>query len=118
MKFISINNIESEKEILKNDFKNGKRYVNVYIGESFLFLKNGFNTYYISYESLKYAFRRVMVVPMGKKEIHVDYLIIADKRKELAQIKLAGHNVAASIIEELKIKAPTACFTCPERLKK
>lgn len=118
MKFISINNIEKDKDELIIDFKNSQKYVNVYLGEKFLFLKTGFRTYYISYESLKYAFRRVMVVKMGKREIHVDYLIIADKRKELASIKLAGHNTAVTIIEELKSKAPNATFTCPERIKR
>ena len=118
MKFISINNIESQIQDLNEDYKKAKKYVNVYLGDDFLFLKNGFNRYYISYNSLKYAFRRVMVVPIGKKEIQVDYLIIADKRKELAQIKLAGRKVAIDIIEELKQKAPNANFTCPERIKR
>jgi len=117
MKYISINNIESENELLNNDFKNSNKYVNVRLGETFLFIKNGFKTFYISYETMKYVFRRVKVVNMGKREIHVDYLVIADKRKEFAEIKLAGHNIAVEIMEQLKNKAPNANFTCPERLK-
>lgn len=118
MKFISINGYEEELESLKEDYKNIKKYKNVYLGNKYLFLKNGFSLYYIAYSSLKFAFRRVMVIPLRKKEIHVEYLIIADKRKELAQIKLAGHNIAVEILDALKEKAPNASFVCPERIKK
>lgn len=117
MKYYSINGIESEKYELDQDYKNSKKYVNVYLGDKFLFLKNGFSLYYIAFDKLKFAFRRVMVVPIGKKQISVEYLVIAEKRKELAQIKLAGHNIAIDILDELKVKAPNASFVCPERLK-
>ena len=118
MKFTSVNNREYEVSELENDFENAKKFENVLIGNRFLFFKRGFLKYgYVSFESLKYAFRRVMVVPIKKKEIQVDYLVIAEKRKELALIQLAGHNVAAQILEEIKAKAPDATFTCPERLK-
>ena len=117
MKYISLNNISLEKEELDNDFNNSEKLANVYIGSRILFLKNGFNLYYITYETMKYAFRRVMVVPLFKKQIEVDYLVIADKRKELAQIKVPGHNIANSIIEKLKEKSPNTNFKCPDRIK-
>lgn len=117
MKYISLNNIQLEQETVMSEFKQAQKYSNVYIGNSVLFLKNGFSIYYITYETLKYAFRRVMVVPLLKKQIEVDYLVIADKRKELAQIKIPGHNMANTIIERLKEKSPNTNFKCPDRIK-
>lgn len=119
MKFTCINSFTHDNDELKADFKCAKKYENVMLGDHFLFFKKGlFNYCYISYDSLKFAFRRVMVVPIQKKEIQVDYLVIAEKRKELALIQLAGHNIAADILEDLKEKAPNAAFVCPDRLKR
>lgn len=118
MKHISINNREYDLETIKNDYKTAKKYKNVLLGEEFLFFKNMFKTYYISYETIKYAFRRIMAVPAGKKTIEVDYIVIADKRKELASAQIAGHVMAGEIMEELKQKAVGATFSMPERLKR
>ncbi len=119
MKYISVNNREYSREELEQDIASAKKIENIKLGEKFLFFKKGFNkTCYISYESLKCAFRRIMVVPAGKREIQVDYLVIADKRKELALIQMAGHNNAAAVMEELKLKAPDASFVCSDRLKR
>ena len=118
MKYISINGREYSKEELDKDITGSEKFKNIKLGEKFLFFRKGLKTYYISYESLKCAFRRIMVVPAGKREIQVDYLVIADKRKELAVIQVAGHNIAAAVMEKLKIKAPNASFVCSDRLKR
>jgi len=117
MKYISINSNSADEQQLKEDFKSAQKFVNVYLGDKFLFFKNGFKRYYIAYDTIKYAFRRVVETKMGRRVILIEHLVIAEKKTELAQVRLAGKNVALELMEALKQKAPEASFSCPDRLK-
>ena len=86
-------------------------------GNEHLFFRVRLRTYFIRYDCIKRAFRRVTEVPAkmccGEGNFAIENLVLCDSEKELAVIQLPGTKAARLLMEELKGKMPHADFSAP-----
>ena len=117
MRFVPICGDNRDRVVLLSDYKAGNLYKNICLGRSYFYFKSFFTAYYISYEDIKCAFKRVKVLPHKNGSLQVDYLVISDGIKELAEIQFAGRKAACEVFDELKKRCSNASFNCPKELK-
>ena len=117
MIFCSLSESKRERSSVRAEFKGAKPIGVVRLGSECFFFRRGFKVYYVAYEEMVRCFRRVLLIPMagGKKNMKLETLVIADKKGELAQIQIPGADAARNLLEEIKLKAPHADFTCPDK---
>lgn len=113
MRFVSIYGSSVDKAVLLSDYKSGEFYKNICLGKSYFYFKSLFTKYYIPYDEIKCAFKRVKVLPHKNGTLQVDYLVLSDGTKELAEIQFAGRKAAADVMDELKRRCKNASFHCP-----
>lgn len=113
MRFVSIYGNSVDKAVLLSDYNSGILYKNICLGKSYFYFKSLFTKYYISYDEIKCAFKRIKVLPHKNGTLQVDYLVLSDGTKELAEIQFAGRKVAADVMDELKRRCTNASFHCP-----
>ena len=116
MRFVSICQDSTDKSVLVSDYKSGILYKNICLGKSYFYFKSLFTKYYISYDDIKCAFKRVRVLPHKNGSLQVDYLVLSDGEKELAEIQFAGRRAATEVFDELKHRCKNATFNCPSSL--
>ncbi|MCQ2583163.1 MAG: hypothetical protein MJ160_04560 [Treponema sp.] len=109
MKFLAITNPAEEQKI-KDELKSAERIDNVYLGESFLFYKKGLSKYfYIKYDDIYRAFRRVKSVPMklccGRGELLLHYLVLSSNKAEIVEFDISTEAAAIKLLEVIPEKA-------------
>ena len=120
MKYIALDGQNVDRDVIMGEFSVGQAYGNVRLGHSFFVFKSRTKIYYISYANLSYCFRRVMLLPAGilrSRTIPLNYIVLADSTKELAQIEIQGESMAKQILDEIKKAAPAVETNCPDFLK-
>lgn len=111
MKFIPVieNQIMSDEE-LKQELNDSVILGKVRFGKSCILYKKMFQTLYIKYESIHRAFRRIKAVPLkmccGRGELQLEYLVLCDKKGELAEFDLPDKKAAEAAIAELTARNP------------
>lgn len=104
---------------LKEEFKNSYKIGLINLGEEHFFFKSGFRRFYIPYSGIQRCFRRVMLLPYGRKKdgrnIEMEYAVLMHEGKELAQIQLPGTKAAQELLEKVHEKAPDAKLECPKK---
>lgn len=122
MSFKSIACEEVKSDSLKSEYKSGRKYGVITLSGNHLFFRRGFRKFFISYEAVECAFRRVYVltarVKREKREIPVERLVIMNKGAEVAEIGLPGINAAKEIMGILKDKCKNATFEAPKEVLK
>ena len=118
MKMHSLTTTLTDADSLDREFKAGREIGIIKLGERCLFFRKYLKIYYIPYQDITRAFRRVMEVPMkmccGKGEFQMEYLVICAGEQEIAQIQLPGTKAARLVMDELKSKLPDAQFSSPK----
>ena len=106
-----------DRKILAAEYKSAKVIGVVRLGSSFFFFRREFQVFYVAYEEIMRCFRRVLLIPVGngKKNMRLETLVIADCKRDLAQIQIPGTEAARNLLEEMKVKVPHADFTCPDK---
>ena len=121
MKFNPLVTTASNADFLEAEYKGAREIGIIKLGESCLFFRKGLKLYYIAYKDITRCFRRVMAVPAqlccGKGNFEIENLVIYVGDDEVAQIQLPGTKAAKALMEELKVKAPTAQFSRPDSAK-
>lgn len=120
MKFYSIECKNEDSQVLAQEYKSGHEIGVIRLGETCLFFKKGFKTYFISYSDLSRVYRRVLLVPAkmccGSGDLAVENLVIHNsKDEEVAVIRMPGEKASKILLEELKQKSPNSIFVCPEK---
>lgn len=104
---------------LEQDRRGARQIGVIRFGNECLHFKAGFKNYYVPYDEIKRAYRRVMGVPAkmccGKGELRVESIVICDDNNELAVIQTPGERAAKEVIVELKDRAKNAVFTVPDK---
>lgn len=112
---------EQECDFSKSAIKSGRKFGVITLTESHLFFRKGFTKYFISYDNIERAFRRVYQVPAKiRKEnvnIPVERLVLMKNNAEIAEIGLPGIAKAKEIMDILKAKCPNASFDIPSEEK-
>lgn len=110
MKLYSINGEPFKDPALLEEHGAAREIGIVRLGEEDLFFRVRLRTYFIPYKDIVRAFRRVFTVPAnvccGKGQMDMEYLVICDEEKELAQIQLPGEKAAKEVMRVLGEKAP------------
>lgn len=118
MKFCSLTAASTDLNSLEPEYKSAREIGIIRLGESCLFFRKKLKVYYIEYKDISRCFRRVMTVPArlccGRGEFAIENLVIYAGEAEVAQIQIPGTKAARILIDELKIKAPHAQFSCPD----
>lgn len=107
----------SDKKSLRTEYKTARKIGVIRLGETCFFFRRGVKIYYLLYKEIVRYFRRVMLIPTGTKrgDMKLETLVLCDNKGELAQIQIPGSNAAKELMDEMKIKAPHADSTCPEK---
>jgi len=106
MMYKSLIGKEEQSDVLKSDYEAGTKVGIISLGNSHLFFRKLFRTYYISYTDLSAAFRRVYMMNGRKNSLAAEYLVLVSDGKEIANIGVPGTKNAKEIIETIKEKAP------------
>ncbi len=112
MKFNSLFNEEFKNDLLKAEFESGEKLGIVCLGESHLFFRKGFKNSFISYEKLSRVFRRVYMIPRGKKQIAIESIVFCVGEDEIFSLSMTGKESAVILLERIKEKAPQIETTC------
>lgn len=112
MKFNSFFDEEFKNDLLKAEFESGEKLGVVCLGESHLFFRKGLKNYFMAYEKLSRAFRRVYMIPRGKKQIAIENIFFCVGDKEVFSLSMAGKESAVILLEKIKEKAPHIETTC------
>ena len=112
-----------ETEAVKAEIKAGERLGPVVLGDTDFIFKAGFTKYYIPYSEIKRLFRRVKVLPIknkktGENSLQVEYVVLMNREKELAEIQLPGKKTAEDILLKVSEKNPEIETVCPRKLQK
>lgn len=110
-------------ESVKNEYKNGEKEGPVVLGETCFIFKAGFSKYYIPYAELKRCYRRVKVLPVrnrktNEKSLQVEYVVLMDYEKEIAEIQLTGKKMAETILARVLEKNAEIITVCPRKIQK
>jgi len=106
MKYKCIKGEEEQVDVLQNDCDSAAKFGIISLGNSHLFFRKFFKTYYVSYAGLDAAFRRVYMMNGRKSSLAMEYLVLVSDGAEIATIGLPGTAKAKEIIEIIKEKAP------------
>lgn len=112
MKFNSFFDEEFKNDLLKAEFESGEKLGVVCLGESHLFFRKGLKNFFISYEKFSRAFRRVYMIPRGKKQIAIENIVFCVGNEEVYSLSMAGKESAVILLEKIKAKAPQIETTC------
>ena len=106
-----------DRKELRAEYKESKSIGVIRPGKTCFFFRRGLKIYYIPYTEIVRCFRRVMLIPTNTKrgDMKLETLVICDTKGELAQIQIPGPNAAKTLLEDMKVKAPHANFTCPDK---
>ena len=117
MIFCPLTSTVSDKKSLRTEYKTARKIGVIRLGETCFFFRRGVKIYYLLYKEIVRYFRRVMLIPTGTKrgDMKLETLVLCDNKGELAQIQIPGSNAAKELMDEMKIKAPHADSTCPEK---
>ena len=107
MKFKGLTGNEEQSDVLKADYESAAKVGVISLGNSHLFFRKLFKTYYVSYSDLSAAYRRVYMVK-GKSSLAAEFLVLVSSGKEIANIGVPGSKNAREILETIKEKAPHA----------
>jgi len=111
MKFLPLTTTQKEADALSEEYKAAHQIGKVFLGTNTFFIKKGFKVYYIGFSEIHRAFRRVKAVPTriccGKGEIRLEYIVLCDKKNEIAEIYLPDERASTAIINELQQKSPS-----------
>ena len=106
MKFKCIKGAKEQVDVLQRDYESAAKFGILSLGNSHLFFRKFFKTYYVSYSDLNAAFRRVYMMNGKKNSVAMEYLVLVSEGMEIATIGLPGTAKAREIIEIIKEKAP------------
>ena len=106
MKFNSLIGSVEQNDVLKSDYEAGTKVGIISLGNSHLFFRKFFKTYYISYSDLNAAYRRVYMMSGRKNNLTAEYLVLVSNGTEIANIGLPGTKNAKELLEIIKEKAP------------
>ena len=106
MKFRSLIGKEEQNDVLKSDYEAGTKVGVISLGNSHLFFRKLFRTYYVAYADLSAAYRRVYMMNDRKNSLTAEFLVLVSDGKEIANIGVPGTKNAKEIIEIIKEKAP------------
>ena len=105
MKFKGLSGKEEQSDVLKADFDSATKVGVIALGNSHLFFRRVFKTYYVSYSDLSAAYRRVYMMK-GKNSLAAEFLVLISDGREIANIGVPGTKNAREILEIIKEKAP------------
>lgn len=118
MRFCPLKNPEENIENLQAEYKSAQQIGKLRLGTERLYFRSVRKIYYILYTDIYRYFRRVMLVPAklccGKGDFAVEYLVICDEEKELAQIQIPGAHAAKVLMERMNVLAPDAIMGKPD----
>ena len=121
MKFYPAAGTGNEPGELKKEYDSARTIGTVRAGETVLFFRNRFRTYYIPYSEIERCFRRIYEVPMkmccGDGELEIEHLILCVSGKEIADIPLPGKKAAQEIMRILEGKMPEERLRAPDRAR-
>lgn len=107
MKIINLKDKERViSDSIAEDYKSGRGYGAVTIGNKHLFIKKGFRVYSIAYEDADRIFRRIRRVNAqmccDNGELELEYLVVSAGGRELIEAELPGKKAARMLMEDLK----------------
>ena len=105
MKYKGLTGNEEQSDVLKADYEAATKVGVIALGNSHLFFRKLFKTYYVSYSDLSAAYRRVYMMK-GKNSLAAEFLVLVSDGKEIANIGVPGSKNAREILETIKEKAP------------
>lgn len=106
MKYKCIKGAKEQVDVLQKDYESAAKFGILSLGNSHLFFRKFFKTYYVSYAGFDAAFRRVYMMNGRKSSLAMEYLVLVSDGAEIATIGLPGTAKAREIIEIIKEKAP------------
>ena len=107
MKLYSISREAVKDESLLSEYAAAEQTGDLRLGENTLFFKVRLRTYFVPYQDIDKAFRRVFTIPAGSgRQIEMENLVICDAEKEIAQIRLPGKEAAKDVLKKLHELAP------------
>ena len=120
MRFFPLAGTAADDAALKTEYKAGRPIGAVRLGETRLYFRARRKIWYVPYECVTRAFRRVMLVSArmccGRGNLSVENLVLCGAEdQEIAQIQLPGERAGKILLEELKKKMPGIPFTCPPK---
>lgn len=128
MKFIPLDEISEDSSLevqsadkqLKTDLQGARQIGAICLGNDCLFIKKVLKTYYIPYSKITRAYRRVFLVPAkmccASGNLEVQSVVIETAAKgEVANVNLPGERAVEILLQELKSRAPSAEYVCPEK---
>lgn len=120
MGFRPLASLVDNKELLSNEYKSGTKIGVIVLGDSYFFFRRGFTKYYIAYPELQRCFRRVMLIPYkkgrkNKENIEVEYAVLMNEGKEVAQIQLPGAKAGEELLVKVHEKSPNTLTVCPKK---
>lgn len=110
-------------DTLKNEIKTGEKTGLIVLGETCFFFKAGFSKYYIPYSEIKRCYKRIKVLPVrnrktDEKSLQIEYVVLMDFEKEIAEIQLPGNNAADIILKKVVEKNAEIITVCPRKIQK
>ena len=118
MRFFSLTGgAAADRAALTSEYKTAHGFGSVRLGELHLFFRAGLRTYFIPYRDVHRCFRRVQLIPAGRKgsnDLRLQNLVICGAQGELAQVQLPGESAAKTLMTELQARIPEAEFGKPE----
>ena len=105
MNFKGLLGKEEQSDVLKADYESATKVGVIGLGNSHLFFRKLFKTYYVSYSDLSAAYRRVYMMK-GKSSLAAEFLVLISEGREIANIGVPGSKNAREILDTIKEKAP------------
>ena len=105
MRFKGLKGSKEQSDVLKADYDSAVKEGIIALGNSHLFFRKFFKTYYVSYSDLSAAYRRVYMMS-GKSGMTAEFLVLVSGDTEIANIGVPGTKKAKEILEIIKEIAP------------
>ncbi len=120
MKFYPSEESFTDENVLAQDYSAAREIGKVSLGQSFLFYRKNFKTYYLNYSSLRRAYRRVESVPAkmccASGEFTLEKIVIHNsKDQEVSVIDLPDTRAGIILLEEIGKRSPETVLSCPQK---
>lgn len=120
MKFYPAEEACTDESALARDYSEAREIGKISLGQTFLFFRKNFKTYYLSYSNLCRAYRRVEAVPAkmccASGEITLEKLVIHNSEdQEVSVIDVPDSKAGIILLEEIGKKSPGTILACPQK---
>lgn len=119
MKFTPLTKPNTNIEEIEQDYKLAHKIGSAALGNKCFFFKKKLKTFYVSYDDLKQAFRRIYAVPAkmccANGDIELEHIVIITKSGIENEIPLPDKKAAEHLFAEMKEKAPSLDYSSPKK---